>query len=167
MTAFEDFVNIELPKRVATNDSPPLTAGHLGFATGTALLVAFRSMLLTDMPVSAIRHNANWYWGGPLVADQWTGPLLWDNVTFEEVFGIVNGGTSVSIQIKRRSKTVPFSGGTNILSSDLVCTTGGASTTNFVSSGNVDANQWLAVEVTAKSGSPTDIAIGCKIKLRS
>jgi hypothetical protein len=80
-------------------------------------------------------------------------------ITLTRVYCAVLGGTSVTINLRKTSESTPFSGGTAALTSNLVCDADGANSTTFTSAG-VAANTPLMVEVTAVSGSVTNIIIG-------
>lgn len=80
-------------------------------------------------------------------------------VTLTRVYCAVLGGTSVTINVTKTAEATPFSGGTDALTSNLVCDTDGANSTAFTSAG-VAANTPLMLKITAVSGSVTNLILG-------
>lgn len=84
------------------------------------------------------------------------GPRLKTGKTCVRLDSHVAAATSATFNIEER--TSPGTAGTNIISSDQVATTTGASTTTFSNSG-LAADNWLYVDISAVSGTPGQLAI--------
>lgn len=81
---------------------------------------------------------------------------LKEGLTATRVDAYVIGGTSCTFNIEER--TAPNSAGTNILTSDLAADADGASSTTFSNSG-LAADNWLYIDISAASGTVSQIAI--------
>lgn len=102
-------------------------------------------------------HAPPFYRQNPTTADDYMWTWVPYAITMLRVYAVIVGGTSVTFQIYRRSESSPGSGGTAVMSASLTATTSGASTASFAASGAVAADQWLAIDVSAVSGSVTDM----------
>lgn len=81
-------------------------------------------------------------------------------VTITKVWATVRGGTSSTFNIEKRTSSALNSSGTDILSSDLVATQAGASSTSFVAGTSVISPQYFLVFVaSALSGTVDQIVI--------
>lgn len=84
------------------------------------------------------------------------GPRLKAGKTCVRLDSHVSAATSVTFNVEERSTV--NSAGTNIISSDQVATTTGASTATFSNAG-LAADTWLYVDISAVSGTPGQLAI--------
>lgn len=84
------------------------------------------------------------------------GPRLKAGKTCVRLDSHVLAATSATFNIEERSTV--NSAGTNIVSSDQVASTTGASTTTF-SNADLAANTWLYVDISAVSGTPGQLSI--------
>lgn len=84
------------------------------------------------------------------------GPRIKANQTCVRLDSHVASGTSATFNIEERSTV--NSAGTNIVSSDQVASTTGASTTTF-SNAYLAADTWLYVDISAVSGTPGQLSI--------
>lgn len=90
------------------------------------------------------------------------GPRLHVDETVLRIDAFVIGGTSATFNIEER--TAIGSSGTNLLSSDQVATTSGAYATSF-SNSSLGAGNWLWIDVSAVSGTPTELVVVLTTKI--
>ena len=75
-------------------------------------------------------------------------------MTFVRVAGVTFGSSSPTVTFNIEKRTDPSSAGTNIFTLDYTINSTGGSTTTF-NSPSVSADDWLYVDVSAKSGTVT------------
>lgn len=118
--------------------------GHLYWCNGSAWI-----------DVSHRIRTYTWVIGSPAVGGV-LGPRLKAGQTCLRLDSHVAASTSVTFNIEERSTL--GSAGTNIVASDQVATTTGASTTSFSNAG-LAADNWLHVDISAVSGTPGQVSM--------
>ena len=84
------------------------------------------------------------------------GPRLWTDLTALRIDAFCIGATSVTFNIEKR--TTIGTAGTNLLTSDAVAPVAGVSTTTFATD-QVTQDQWLWLDISAVSGTPTMLVV--------
>jgi len=158
MGAFEDFVNVELPLRVSTGTSP--AANKFPRATGVGKAVEW--LTAAEMLATlAIQRGGGLYRQVPLSTDDYVVGFYPVAITISKVYAITNSGT-VTFQLKYRTWTAPWSGGTNILSSPLVADSTGETTTSFANS-TIPAESWIVFAASAITAFPGKLLLALKL----
>jgi len=85
------------------------------------------------------------------------GPKLPSNYIVQKVESYVAAATSATFNIEHRA--TPGSAGTNILSSDQVAVTTGTATPTTWTDMNLDAGNWLYLDISATSGTPGQLVV--------
>jgi hypothetical protein len=86
------------------------------------------------------------------------GPRLKEAQTGTRVDGYVTAATSCTFNIEERASATPNTAGTDMLTSDLVATVNGDSSTTFSNAG-LAADCWITVAITTISGTPGTVQI--------
>ena len=103
-----------------------------------------------------------WIIPNPSVGTVGQVPIPW-NCTVLEVKANVQDGTSVTHNIEERA--TPGSAGTNILSSDMAADTNGEIVSSGFNNDSLSKDNYLAVDISAVSGSVTDLTIRLKVRI--
>lgn len=126
---------------------------HAGATTGGLIAAAYRTRKASiSLPDPATADSGKVQFEIPSAA------------TMVEVACNVDAATSVTINLFERARATPETGTTGMLTSDLVCTTGGAASTTWTdaaAAGDVP----IALGITAVSGSPTWVRVHVKYTL--
>lgn len=89
-------------------------------------------------------------------------PIPWD-CTVVEVKANVQSGTSATFNIEERATL--GSAGTNILSSDVAADTNGEVVSSGFNNDSLSADNYLTIDISAISGSVTDLTIRLKVRI--
>lgn len=107
--------------------------------------------------VSAGKFEKIFYIENPSASDSFPLTFLGEAATISRIVAVTDTGT-VTFNIEKRSKTTPYTAGTDINSSDFTATSSALETSSF-SSGSVSADSWLWYAATSVASSPTKLTL--------
>lgn len=109
-------------------------------------------------------HTVSFVLDTPTSSDVFPILQIYDTpVTVESVVGTVRGGTSCTFNIEERAGTDLNSSGTDIMTSDLVASTTGATTTTFSNPGVADG-AFMVFVASAVSGSVNQVVVQIRFR---
>jgi uncharacterized protein YjiK len=117
--------------------------------------VAF-SRYMTTSPAFSNTVTFTWVVSSPTTGGV-LGPKLPCNHIVQKIESYVAAATSATFNIEQRS--TPGSAGTNIMSSDQVAVTTGTATPTTWNDMNLDAGNWLYLDISATSGTPGQLVV--------
>jgi hypothetical protein len=119
--------------------------------------------LPTDTQAAALAFRYfTWIIPNPAVGTVGQVPIP-DDCTVVEVKGNIQDGTSVTCNIQERDTL--GSAGTNILTSNMVADTDGEVVSSSFNNASLSKDNYLAVDISAVSGSVTDLTIRLKVRI--
>jgi hypothetical protein len=139
------------------NSGLDLTNQTLSIGTPTTINNTSTNSVTTNTHTHALSSKKTYTWiiNTPGIGGI-AGPRIPVNGTVIQVDSFVTAATSASFNIQKRS-TIGTTG-TNILSSSMVSTTAGVTSSNF-SSASLTVGDWLWVQISAVSGTPGQLCI--------
>lgn len=105
---------------------------------------------------NAVQRQASFSFVNPTASQDFLLDGIPVGATIDECYAIVNGGTSVVFSIVMRARSAPFSGGTNIVSSQTATTTGGTKT---LASTTYTADYVLRLTTGTVTGAVTELLV--------